>query len=417
MKQGNPGNRARWIGWGCLLLPLMVSAEQAIGVLQYRTGPYAALGAKIAGGLEDYLTLLNLRDGGVNGQPIKLLSCETGYQMDRVDVCARQLQARGATVLNVPSNGAMLMLEAWSQQQRMPLLITGGITTETGKRTSNAYQFALGPDAAAEAEAMWRNVTQAQSLRGKTVVDLYLDSDYSRSALPVLDGLARQAGVRLVHLPINPPGDEQQAVWTQIGQLKPVGMLLRGWDKMTPIALGKAAENGMPMSRIIGSSWSGLEEAVLPVAQQAKGYTSVSLVAEGQRFPVVDEIKRVVYAQGQGRMLQRQEIGSVAYNRGVMQGVILAEALRGGQARFGVQSLSGQQWAWSLAHLNVSAARLQTLGADGIMLPLQVRCQDRRGNTQLFLQRWDGRRWQPLPEKAGVAALSAPESASCHEGG
>lgn len=416
MKRGNPG---QWARWGALLLgvlPLMVSAEQAIGVLQYRTGPYAALGTKVAGGLEDYLTLLNLRDGGVNGQPVKLLSCETGYRMDRVDVCARQLQARGATVLNVPSNGAMLMLDAWSEQQRMPLLMTGGFTPEPGKLATTSYQFALGPDAVAEAEAMWRTLAQSQALRGKTVVDLYLDSDYARAALPVLDGLARQAEARLIHLPVNPPGEEQQAAWGQIGRLKPAGVLLRGWDRMTPVALGKAVESGLPMSRIIGSSWSGLEEAVQPVALQAKGYTSVSLVAEGQRFPVIEDIKRVVYGQGQGRMLQRQDLGSVAYNRGVMQGIILAEALRGGQSRFGVRSLDGRQWAWSLSHLNLNAARLQALGADGIMLPLQTRCQDRRGSTQLFLQRWDGRRWQPLPEKAGLALSPAAESTSCHEG-
>ena len=41
-------------------------------LLVYRTGPYAPSGIPIANGLSDYFTLVNERDGGING--VKLVA-------------------------------------------------------------------------------------------------------------------------------------------------------------------------------------------------------------------------------------------------------------------------------------------------------------------------------------------------------
>ena len=43
------------------------SKEQFVPVLTYKTGPFAAGGSGFAGGFEDYMALLNNRDGGING--------------------------------------------------------------------------------------------------------------------------------------------------------------------------------------------------------------------------------------------------------------------------------------------------------------------------------------------------------------
>jgi len=44
--------------------------EMFIPSTVYRTGPYAPSGTPFANGLWDYLTLLNERDGGINGVKI-----------------------------------------------------------------------------------------------------------------------------------------------------------------------------------------------------------------------------------------------------------------------------------------------------------------------------------------------------------
>ena len=67
-------------------LTTMVATEIAIAAdqifvpgLVYRTGPYAPNGIPFANGMQDYLTLINERDGGINGVKIVHEECETGY--------------------------------------------------------------------------------------------------------------------------------------------------------------------------------------------------------------------------------------------------------------------------------------------------------------------------------------------------
>ena len=46
------------------------AAEQFFPMLVYRTGPYAPSGIPVANGFRDYYTLINKRDGGINGVTI-----------------------------------------------------------------------------------------------------------------------------------------------------------------------------------------------------------------------------------------------------------------------------------------------------------------------------------------------------------
>jgi branched-chain amino acid transport system substrate-binding protein len=50
-----------------------------VPLFTYRTGPFASSGIPIANGMRDYLTMLNERDGGINGVKIQIEECETGY--------------------------------------------------------------------------------------------------------------------------------------------------------------------------------------------------------------------------------------------------------------------------------------------------------------------------------------------------
>ncbi|KAA3632700.1 MAG: ABC transporter permease, partial [Proteobacteria bacterium] len=54
------------------------SAELVFPSLSYRTGPYAPNGIPFADGYADYFTLVNERDGGIGGEPTRVIECETG---------------------------------------------------------------------------------------------------------------------------------------------------------------------------------------------------------------------------------------------------------------------------------------------------------------------------------------------------
>ena len=75
--------------------------EQFIPALVYRTGPYAAGGSGFWGGMEDYMELLNIRDGGLGGVTLTWEECETAYNSDRGVECYERLKGNGPTGASV----------------------------------------------------------------------------------------------------------------------------------------------------------------------------------------------------------------------------------------------------------------------------------------------------------------------------
>ena len=79
------------------------AAEQFFPMLVYRTGPYAPSGIPVANGFRDYYTLINKRDGGINGVTITFEECETKYNTKLGVECYEKLKgkgAAGATLIN-----------------------------------------------------------------------------------------------------------------------------------------------------------------------------------------------------------------------------------------------------------------------------------------------------------------------------
>jgi branched-chain amino acid transport system substrate-binding protein len=175
---------------------------------------------------------------------------------------------------------------------------------------------------------------------------------------------------------------------------------------MNPTALKAAARAGYPRNRMIGVWWSGAEEDVIPAGNAAEGFVAAGFNVAGAGYPVIEAIRKHVYADGQGEMEDHSRIGSVYYNRGVVFGIITAEAVRIAQARFGKgKPVSGEQVQWALEHLNIDEKRLKSLGAAGFMPPLKTSCADHEGSGLVRFMRWNGARWHivtdwlaPLPE-------------------
>src|SRR5438445_11428216 len=94
-----------WIGAlaAALIAGPMASAvhaqpkEMFIPLLVYRTGPYAPSGIPIANGFVDYFTLINERDGGINGVKLAWEECETQYDTKQGVECYERLKGKGPT--------------------------------------------------------------------------------------------------------------------------------------------------------------------------------------------------------------------------------------------------------------------------------------------------------------------------------
>src|SRR5258706_14070884 len=142
-------------------------------------------------------------------------------------------------------------------------------------------------------------------LKGKKIVNIYHDSAYGKETIPVLDAQAKKYGFEVTHIPVAHPGNEQQAQWLQVRQIKPDWVILRGWGGMNPTALKAAAKAGFPRNKIVGVWWSGAEEDVIPAGGAAKGFDGAAFNGSGGNYPVSTGIEKPGYAKGQGQLTDR----------------------------------------------------------------------------------------------------------------
>ena len=374
--------------------------EQFIPMAGYWVGPYAPGGSGIFGGFIDYINMVNARDGGVGGVKLTNEKCETEYNNARGVECYERLKNKGptgATVFNPLSTGITYSLIDKVAADKIPMISLGYGRTDASDGRVFPYVFPLITNYWSQNTAKIKFIGSKEGgmdkLKGKKIVNIYHDSAYGKETIPVLDAQAKKYGFTVTHIAVTHPGNEQGAQWLQIRQIKPDWVILRGWGVMNPVALKSAAKVGFPSDHIIGVWWSGAEEDTIPAGAAAKGYIAAGFNVAGENFPVVQDIKKYVYAKGKGEMEDKTRIGTIYYNRGVVHGIVTVEAIRKAQEKYGKKPLTGEQVRWGIENLQISEARLKELGAANFMQPLKVTCADHEGGGAVKFQQWDGNKW------------------------
>ena len=400
--------------------------QQFVPANFYWVGPYAPGGSGVSGGMLDYFKMLNDRDGGVNGVRFTWEKCETEYNNARGVECYERSKKggpTGATLVHPLSTGITYSLIDKGTADRIPIVSIGYGRADAAYGRVFPYVFPLITTYWDQAAVMVRYLAEKENgfarLRGKKIVLLYHDSAYGKEPIPVLTQLGAKYGYEFTAIAVPHPGNEQQSQWLQVRQLRPDWVILWGWGVMNPTALKAAAKVGYPRTKMIGVWWSGAEEDVIPAGKAAEGFVAAGFNVAGDRYPVIEEIRKHVYADGEGEMEDASRVGSIYYNRGVVFGIITAEAVRVAQNRFGKgRPVTGEQVQWALEHLDIDAQRLKQLGATGFMPPLKTSCADHQGSGVVRFMRWDGVRWNvltdwlpPAPDDARLVRAKYEESA------
>ncbi len=382
------------------------AADQYIGLPSYRVGPYAAGGTGIFGGMIDYFQLVNERDGGINGVKLTWEECETEYNNARGVECWERMKKGGPTgntVFHPLSTGITYSVIEKAPADKIPVISLGYGRTDASDGRVFPYVFPLLTNYWSQNTAKIKFIGMKEGgmdkLKGKKIVNIYHDSAYGKETIPVLDAQAKMYGFTVKHVPVAHPGNEQQSQWLQVRQEKPDWVILRGWGVMNPTALKAAAKIGFPREKIVGVWWSGAEEDTIPAGAAAKGYISAGFNVSGTNYPVIKDIQKYVVAKGKTNMEDKSRIGSVYYNRGVVHGIITVEAIRKAQEKYGKgKSITGEQMRWGIENLNIDAAMLKKLGAEGFMPALKMSCANHEGSGLVKFQQWDGKQWKVITD-------------------
>ena len=379
--------------------------EQFIPMNGYWVGPYAAGGSGYFGGMQDYLSMLNARDGGIGGVKITTEKCETEYNNAKGVECYERSKKKGptgASVIHPLSTGITYSLIDKATQDKIPIISMGYGRTDAADGRVFPYVFPLITTYWSQATSMIKFMGQKSGgmdkLKGKKITLVYHDSAFGKEPIPVLEAQAKKYGFEFTAIPVAHPGNEQGAQWLQVRQIKPDWVILWGWGVMNPTAIKNAAKIGFPRDKLVGVWWSGAEEDTIPAGDAAKGYIAAGFNVAGTNYPVIKDIEKNVYAKGKGEMEDKSRVGSIYYNRGVVSGILTAEAIRTAQAKYGKKPLTGEQIRWGIENLNIDDKKLKELGATGFMQALKVSCLDHEGGGAVKFQQWDGKKWNVITD-------------------
>jgi branched-chain amino acid transport system substrate-binding protein len=394
--------------------PQSQAREQFIPLLVYRTGPYAPNGTPWANGKQDYLKLVNERDGGINGVKITYEECETGYATDKGVECYERLKMKGptgATAFDPQSTGITFALTDKVPQDKIPLITPGYGRSEAADGGVFKWNFPLlgtywtGADILVQ--FLGKKEGGLDKLKGKKIALVYHDSPYGKEPIALLQERSRMHGFDLQLLPVAAPGAEQRSTWLQMRQSRPDYVILWGWGIMNPTALKEAAATGYPRDRMLGVYWSGTEPDVKDVGASAAGYTALNLQYELGSTRVTQDILKHVHDKGQGTG-PRDEVGSILYNNGMLISMLTVEAVRRAQERFGKgKPMTGEQVRWGLENLALDPKKLDALGLGKLVRPISTSCMDHMGLATARVQTWDGSKWNfvSAPIEADMAII------------
>ncbi|HEY7759276.1 MAG TPA: ABC transporter substrate-binding protein [Burkholderiales bacterium] len=378
---------------------------QFIGITGYRVGPYGANGAAFFSGFVDYLSLVNERDGGINGVKLSWEECETEYNNTKGVECYERLKtkaATGPTAIHPMSTGLTYSLIDKVPVDKIPLITFGYGRTDSVDGRVFPWLFPLVSNYWDCATGIVRFIAEREGgeakLKGKKIVMLYHDSAYGKEPHPVLEAEAAKHGFELKLIPVPHPGNEQQSQWLQIRQYRPDWVILWGWGVMNATALSTAQKVGFPRDKMIGNWWSGSEVDTEAAGEAAaSGYYAASLNLAGRDFQVVRDVQKHVIDKGKSQTPAKL-VGSVLWNRGLAAAMMTVEAVRKAQEKYGKKPLAGEQVRWGIENLDIDAKRLNQLGFGSMVPPIKVSCTDHSGSGLVRFQQWDGKQWKAVSD-------------------
>jgi branched-chain amino acid transport system substrate-binding protein len=403
--------------------------------MSYRTGPFAATGTPHMNGQLDYMTMLNERDGGINGVRVNFEECETGYNTEKGVECYERTKGQGALVTQPWSTGITLQVLPRTNVDKIPAFAPsyGFSAMQDGK----TFQWAFNPPT-----SYWDGasmILQAISdgnldgLNGKKIAFLHLDHPYGKEPIPLFEALAEKHGFTFLPIPVGlTEMQNQSAQWLQIRRERPDFVVMWGWGAMNAGAITEAVKTKYPMNQFVSVWWGAHEPDLKLVGEEGKGYRALSWNFPNSDSKVMQDIKTHVVDAGKSQIDQASgEFDSMAYQRGVMMSVMLAEAVKAAQAEAGGTTITPEQLRSGFESLNFDEAKLGEIGVEGMMAPFSMSCANHTGNAGAWMVEWDGSKFvkvsdlltadratiDPMVEKAAAEYAQAnapwPTSEGC----
>ena len=365
-------------------------AELTFSALSYRTGPYAANGIPFADGYQDYFTLMNERDGGIGGEKINLVECETAYNTEKGVECYEATKGQGVLVYQPLSTGITYQLipKATADDIPMHTMGYGRTSAKNGAVFSHIFNYPANYwDGASIAVKHILDVNNGD-ISGKKIALVYHNSAYGKEPIRTLEELAKKHGFELTLLAVDHPGQEQKSQWLQIRRERPDYVLMWGWGVMNSVAIQEAVNIRYPMENFIGIWWSGSENDVLPAGAGANGYKALTFHNLGSDYPLYADLQKYVKDAGKAAGAGDQ-MGTVLYNRGLYAAMLAVEAAKTAQGIHGTTKITPAMMRDGMEALEITEEKMAAIGLPNFGPTFSVSCENHGGDGFGAVKQWD----------------------------
>jgi branched-chain amino acid transport system substrate-binding protein len=323
--------------------------------------------------------------------------CETSYNTEKGVECYSRLLSDGALVSQPWSTGITQQILPRTNVDKIPLYgpSYGFSAMQDGKTFKWAFNPPISYWDAASMITIALGDGDAANLKGKKIAFLHLDHPYGKEPIPLFEKLAETNDFTFLPIPVGlTEMQNQSAQWLQIRRERPDYVVMWGWGAMNTGAITEAVKTRYPMNQFFSLWWGAHNPDLKLVGADGKGYRALSWNFADSDAPVMQEIKKHVVDAGKSQIDQASgEFDSMAYQRGVMMSVILAEAVRAAQDHAGTPNIDREQLRWGLENIDLNEARIKELGVEGMMAPFKTTCANHTGHAGAWMVEWDGEKF------------------------
>ncbi len=186
----------------------------------YRTGAFAPSGIPIADGFKDYFTLLNERDGGIEGVKVVHEECETNYDTKVGVECYERLKSKGPLMINPLLHRHHLRADPQGAGRQDPDPVDGlrphGRSGRFGARLGiQCARRATGARRPRRSSTSPPRKAASTNSRARRSPTFSTTAPTARSRFPTLEALSKKHGFELELLAVDIPGQEQKATWLE----------------------------------------------------------------------------------------------------------------------------------------------------------------------------------------------------------
>ncbi len=350
------------------------------------TAVYTFLTDEYSEGQRDYITLIN-EAGGIDGHPIEINVSDTGNEPQRGIEAYNRARDDGAVLVDFLSTPVARAMVNRVLDDKIPMITALHGRGDASDGETFPYVFPIMATYWAQAAILVDHMDQEESLEGKKIAHVYIDSPFGREPIPILKKLSEKLDFELKTFPYASPGNEQSSTWSDVRRFKPDNVIIWGAGGAQAVSVRDGIRNGIRPEQIHSVVWLAEADMESVGTDVAKGVRKYQVAASGTDSDMLKEVMDKVIDAGKGSG-DKKNVGRTYYNVGMATMAVAVEAARLAIEEHGAP-LTGENLAKGFE-------MIKDYDAKGLMAPVTMSAEDHQGGGLGRVVEWDGEQWAPL---------------------